>query len=350
MGKSFLQVLLESRTVPAVLKTRGHRDELRCTACAHRCVVQEGEAGVCGVRFNRGGELYAPFGYIARSYIRPVETNTIYHVIPGSKALTFGMFGCDLKCPYCQNWNISQALRDERDYERPKDTSAAMMIAQAVAAGCKVICAAFNEPLIAGEWVYHIFAQAKLYGLVTALITDGNTTTESLNYIRPVTDVYRVDLKTYSQEGYRMLGGNFAAVMDGIVTARELGYWIEIVTLVVPGFNDELAGLRKIARTVAAIDSSIPWHLNAFYPRYRMNNYPRTPARLLFAAAGSALAQGLKFVYVGNLNDELRELNHTRCPQCRKILIARENYNTTASCLNGSACPNCDYKIPGVWS
>jgi pyruvate formate lyase activating enzyme len=307
----------------------------------------DGNAGSCGVRFNRGGELRAPAGYVARRYVRPVEINTIFHVRPGANALTFGMFGCDLRCPYCQNWKLSQALREGLTDQHPIAVSARELIDYAIAQRCEVICAAYNEPLITAEWMCEIFAQAKARGLVTAVISDGNTTPETLEFIRPVTDVYRVDLKGFSSEQYRLLGGRITPVIEGIKIARRMGFWIEIVTLVVPMFNDELGGPRQLARQIAAIDPLIPWHLNAFYPRYQMQDrYPTPPATLLSAAA-TALAGGLKFVYVGNIWNPA--LSHTFCPNCRSPVVKRAGYVTKENDLMNGACPRCATPVPGIW-
>lgn len=348
MESKSLRARLEARTAASALHRLEPDGRVRCAACAHRCVLGVDETGICGVRFNRGGELRVPFGYVARQYVRSVETNTIYHVLPGAKSLTFGMYGCDLRCPYCQNWNVSQALREGLDNEIPTDISARDLVAGAIERGCRVICGAYNEPLIASEWVHEVFIEAKTRGLITGIVTDGNTTSETLEYMRPVTDVYRVDLKALSPEQYRILGGKPAPVFAGIREARRLGYWIELVTLVAPGFNDDPGDLRAIAREIAAIDPAIPWHLNAFFPRYKMRDRPRTPAMALFAAAGSAMARGMKYVYAGNL-PELREMSHTRCGSCRAILIERTNYSTTTNRIVNGACPDCGAAIPGIW-
>jgi pyruvate formate lyase activating enzyme len=322
---------------------------LRCTACAHRCLVAEGRAGACGVRFEQGGELRVPFGYVARHYVRSVETNTIFHVRPGAKSLTFGMFGCDLRCPYCQNWKVSQALREPGLTGEPIDISAADLVREAASAGCEVIASAYNEPMITAEWARAIFAEAKAQGLATALISDGNTTPEALAYMRPAADVFRVDLKGYSAEQYRALGGRLEPVLSGIREARRLGYWVEVVTLVVPGFNDDPAGLRKLGDELASIDPDIPWHINAFYPRYRMSDRPATDPAFLLNIAGTAYARGMRYVYVSNMADRLRELSHTRCPACHEVVIRRFNYATEEVRLREGACPACSSPIPGLW-
>ncbi len=321
---------------------------LRCTACAHRCVMSDGRTGACGVREGRDGQIFVPFGYVARRYVRAVETNTVYHVEPGSRSLTFGMYGCDLRCPYCHNWRVSQALREDVAGEAPFPITARALVDEALAAGCRVVCAAYNEPMIAAEWVRAVFEEAKASGLRTVVVSDGHTTPEALAYLRAVTDAYRVDLKGFAPEHYKALGGRLEPVLEAIVEARRLGYWVEVVTLVVPGFNDDLAGLRGLARKLAAIDTSMPWHLNAFQPRYKLAERPAMHPELLVSVAGSAYARGMNFVYVGNVTGTFSELEHTRCPKCHATVVERRNLATTKNLLLGAACPACGEVLPGL--
>jgi pyruvate formate lyase activating enzyme len=346
--RSLQERLLELTAPAALVQPEG--DGLRCAACAHRCRLSPGQAGVCGVRANVGGELRAPWGYIARRNVRAVETNTVFHVKPGAAALTFGMYGCDLRCPYCHNWQVSQALREPGIEESPTPITAAALVSEAVGRGCRVLCAAYNEPMLAAEWVAAVFAEARRAGLLTAVISDGHTTRQALSFLRPVTDVFRVDLKAGTAEAYRLVGARLQPVLDAIATARELGYWVEVVTLVAPGISDELADLRALAGLLGEIDPDIPWHLNGFVPRYRMKAEPATPSHLLIAAAGSAYARGLRFVYVGNAaGAAAAALNHTRCPECHAVLVERADYRTVKCHLAGAACPDCRTSIPGLW-
>jgi len=350
--RTALEETIATRTAPAAeeLSVADEKGVLRCLACAHRCAFDGDRTGACGVREARGGKMTAPFGYVARRYVRAVETNTVYHVEPGAKALTFGMYGCDLRCPYCHNWKLSQALREGLD-GAPVDTTASALVDEAVGAGCRVICAAYNEPMIAAEWVRAVFAEAKERGLRTMVVSDGNTTKEALAYLRPVTDVYRVDLKGFDAAQYKTLGGRFEPVLAAIAEARALGFWVEVVTLVVPGFNDDDAGLRTLMKKLLAIDPDLPWHLNAFQPRYKMKDRPAQSAALLVSVAGAAYARGMRFVYVGNVTSAFGELEHTRCPSCHTTVIERRNYETTKNTLApGGKCPSCDAPIPGLFT
>lgn len=240
----------------------------------------------------------APFGYVARKYVRDVELNTVFHVLPGAKALTFGMYGCDLRCGYCQNWQLSQALRDDLEGALVEVTATAL-VDETIEAGARVLCAAYNEPMIAAEWVVAVFTEAKARGLTTVIVSDANTTPEALAFVAPVTDVFRVDLKGWSPDQYRALGARPTPPLEAIVEARRLGMWVEVVTLVVPGFNDDPRGLRAIARHLASVDRDLPWHLNAFQPRYRMENLPPPSTAFLVEMAGVAYAETCETIVPG---------------------------------------------------
>lgn len=321
---------------------------LRCFACAHRCVIAEGSSGACGVRWNRAGSLRVPFGYVARRYVRAVETNTIFHLLPGAKALTFGMYGCDLRCPYCHNHRISQALREGEGDEQPFATTPEELVAEALGAGATVVCAAYNEPMISAEWVAAVFRAARERGLRTAVVSDGHSTPQALRYLRPFTDVFRVDLKAHTEAAYRRLGGRMQPVLDSIAQARELGYWVEVVTLIVPGLNQEAEAVAAIGARLREISPSIPWHLNGFVPRYRLARTEPASGMFLMMAAAAAYLAGSRFVYVGN-SPTCAELAHTRCPECHSVLIRRSNYETVGQALRDGACHQCAAPIPGVW-
>lgn len=339
--------MLDTRTAPSSL-VEEDGERLVCVACAHGCALRDGERGICGVRARSGGELRVPWGYVARKYVRPVEINTLYHVLPGSRSLTFGNFGCDLACSYCQNAYISQAVRDGRDAEQPIDITPEALVEEAAVSGCEVVCAAYNEPMVSVEWVRAIFERAKDRGLITAVITDGHSTAQAMGYLRPVLDVFRVDVKASGAAAYRSLGGDEAAVWSSIERARALGLWVEIVTLVVPGLNDDPQTLRTIAGRVAAVDPAIPWHVNGFVPRYRMRDAPATPRGALIDAAGIGYGAGLRFVYASNVTG-LAALGATRCPRCHDTLLERDDYQLKRRAMTGDHC-RCGEPIPGLWS
>lgn len=219
---------------------------------------------------------------------------------------------------------------------------------EAVAAGCSVVCAAYNEPMVSAEWTRDVFAAARGRGLLTALISDGHSTPEVVRYLRGVSDVLRVDFKAHDEASYRKLGGRLQPVLDTIALGRSLGYWVEVVTLVVPALNHDERLLARMGAMLREIDPAIPWHLNGFVPRYRMQQAPAASAALLMLAAGSAYVAGTHHVYVGNA-PAAAELAHTRCPACRALLIQRHDYETTDNRLVAGACPQCSTPIAGIW-
>jgi pyruvate formate lyase activating enzyme len=214
VGPSPLSRTASLRERLATLTVRGHlvreaeEGRLECVACAHRCRLPDGAAGLCGVRERRGPELRVPFGYVAAWRVMPIERNTIYHLRPGRPALTFGMLGCDLRCPWCSNASLSQALRDDSvDVPPIEPIAPERLVQRALDAGCAAVVSAFNEPMITAEWAYAVFAEARRHGLATAVVSDGNTTAEALAFLRPVTDVFRVDLKATEPAQHVVTGG-----------------------------------------------------------------------------------------------------------------------------------------------
>ncbi len=215
-------------------KLDGHR--VRCYACGHRCVIGDGARGICQVRYNRGGKLYVPSGYVAALQCDPTEKKPFYHILPGSETLTFGMLGCDFHCGYCQNWITSQTLRDPHAGIEPTPVTAEQMVGLAKRYGAKLVGSSYNEPLITSEWAIEVFKLARQNGLRCVYISNGNATREALEYIRPYVDGYKIDLKTMSDQNYRKLGGVLQNVLDSIEMVNAMGFWNEVVTLVVPGF------------------------------------------------------------------------------------------------------------------
>ena len=207
-------------------------------ACGHACPIPDGAAGVCKVRFNRGGVLYVPFGYVGGVQCDPIEKKPFFHARPGALAFSFGMLGCDLHCSYCQNWVTSQALRDPQAVTLPRDSTPAALVAEATRLGARAIVSTYNEPLITSEWSVAIFKQARAAGLMTAFVSNGNATPRVLDYLRPWVDLYKVDLKSFDDRHYRQLGGRLEPVLATIRALHEMDIWLEIVTLLIPGFND----------------------------------------------------------------------------------------------------------------
>ncbi len=325
-------------------------DRVRCYACGHRCLILEGQRGVCQVRYNRDGKLWVPHGYVGALQCDPTEKKPFFHVLPGSQALTFGMLGCDYHCSYCQNWLTSQALRDPAAGLAPEELAAQDLVAAAARLGARVVASSYNEPLITSEWAVDIFKLAKPQGLRTAYISNGNGTREVLEYLRPWVDCYKIDLKSMSAKSYRQLGGKLENVLETVRTVHELGFWMEIVTLVVPGFNDSEEELREAARFLADVSPDIPWHVTAFHKDYRMTDPENTGPRTLLRAAELGRREGLRYVYAGNLPGMVGEYENTFCPNCRTLLVARRGYTILEyRVTREGGCPACGAKVPGVW-
>lgn len=348
-----LQQELQARTVeagPELVEGLGG-GKVRCVACGHRCVILDGLDGICRVRSNRGGRLQVPHGYVAGLAVDPIEKKPFFHVLPGSRAVSFGMLGCDLHCGYCQNWLTSQALRDPGALAGPRDMEPDAILDLAAEAGAPVIVSTYNEPLITAEWAMEIFRPASDRGILCGFVSNGNATPEVLRYLRPSTDLFKVDLKGFRKESYRQLGGRLSTVLESIRLIHGAGFWLEVVTLLVPGFNDSQEELTGIARFLAGIDRDIPWHVTAFHADYRMQNRRDTSVADLERARAIGLDAGLQFVYAGNRPVRGGGAEDTACPACGRTLIRRSGFHVLENRLGEDGeCPSCRRKIPGVWS
>ena len=347
-----LQDQLDQRAKPGELwHTEDADGSVRCVACGHRCLVREGRRGICRVRFNRGGTLYVPSGYAAGVQVDPTEKKPFFHLLPGSDCLTFGMLGCDFHCGYCQNWLTSQALRDPGAGSLTTDVSAETLVHLGRQHGARVVASSYNEPLITAEWGMEVFRLARAAGLKTAFVSNGNATPEVLDYIRPWTDGYKIDFKAIQDRAYRSLGGVLQHVLDALRMVHERGFWMEVVTLVVPGFNDAADDLRRMADTLAAISPGIPWHVTAFHQDYKMTDPRNTSVEDLLRACQIGKDAGLRFVYAGNLPGRVGGWENTWCPDCGDLLIERFGYQIRRQLVTPAGhCPSCDARIPGVWS
>ena len=324
---------------------------IRCFACGHCCPIFDGQAGVCKVRFNRGGKLYVPWGYTAGTQCDPIEKKPFFHAYPGGLAYSFGMLGCDLHCAYCQNWVTSQALRDEEAVSPPMHADPAAMVREAVRDGATAIVSTYNEPLITSEWSVAVFKEARSAGLVTGFVSNGNGTPHVLDYLHPWLDLYKIDLKSFDDHQYRKLGGRLQPILDTIRSLHQSGIWVEIVTLLVPGFNDSPDELRRLVEFVASVSPFIPWHATAFHQDYKMTDPRDTRAEDLLRAAAMGRDAGLHYVYAGNLPGQVGGLEDTHCHGCGQLLVGRFGYRITDYCLTPEgACPACGVSIPGRWA
>ena len=350
---SSLAQILGDRTVEAApeLVEAISRDRLRCYACGHECPIPEGAAGVCKVRFNRGGKLHVPWGYVGGIQCDPIEKKPFFHAHPGALAYSFGMLGCDLHCGYCQNWVTSQALRDPRAVSPPLEISPGALVRDAIEQGAKVVVSTYNEPLITSEWAVAVFKEAKAAGLITGFVSNGNATPQVLEFLRPWIDLYKVDLKSFSDRHYHELGGRIGPILDSIRRIHAMGFWLEIVTLLIPGFNDSDDELRQLTEFIANVSVDIPWHVTAFHADYKMDDQRDTTPEDLLRAAAVGRQAGLRHVYAGNLPGMVGNFEDTHCPHCQEPLISRYGYFIRDYQVTPDGrCPRCSTPIPGRWA
>jgi len=348
-GESLSEVL-DRMTVRGELWSPEQNGKVRCFACGHRCLVLPGKRGICKVRFNDDGVLKVPYGYVAALQNDPIEKKPFYHFLPGTNALTFGMLGCDLHCAYCQNWLTSQALRDVRSGTPPARISAQRIVDLAVEHGARIVASSYNEPLITAEWAVAVFRKARAAGLKTAFISNGNATPEVLDFIRPFTDAYKIDLKTFNDRNYRFLGMPLKNVLNGIEMVFERGFWLEIVTLIVPGWNDSASEIGAAARFLRDLSPDIPWHFTAFHKDYKMWDPEDAEPGHLIRAAEIARDAGMRFVYCGNLPGMVGNYENTFCPQCLSVLVERRGFTVLRNLVTGDGrCPVCSTTIPGIF-
>lgn len=340
---------LAKMTRPMALCQSLDEDRVRCLACAHRCLIPPGKTGICKVRFNEGGVLKGPWGYVAGLANEPIEKKPFFHVMPGSHTLSFGMLGCDFHCEFCQNWLTTQTLRDPESIAPYRPILPDELIRLAHTQGAASIMSTYNEPNITTEWALDIFRKAKQSGLFTGFVSNGYNSDEAITALTPWLDAYKVDLKTFEDKKYRQLGATLNGVLDGLSRVWAHGLWLEVVTLVVPGFNDDPGEIKAMAQFIAKLSPDIPWHLTAFHPEYRMQDRGPTPPSTLLNAYDIAKKEGLHYVYTGNAPGRLGHTESTYCPQCETLLVERSGFQVRANHLQEGACPKCKTAIPGRW-
>lgn len=345
-----LKDILSKHTKKGELYAEMEKQWVECFACGHRCKIPPGKDGICRVRFNHNGTLMVPFGYAAGIALDPVEKKPFYHAYPGEKALSFGMLGCDYHCSFCQNWITSQALRDPVAGSEPEIVTSQNVVDLAIKYNAKIVTSTYNEPLITSEWAVEIFKLAKPAGLVTSYVSNGNGTREVLDYLEPYLDLFKIDLKGFRQKQYARLGGVLQNVLDTIQSAYNRGFWVEIVTLVVPGFNDSHEELKDIASFIKSVSVDIPWHVTGFHGDYRMTEPHSTPPSTLHRAAEIGYQEGLHYVYAGNRPGEVKNYENTFCPSCGKTLVERKGFGVLSNKIEDGKCYSCRAEIAGRWN
>lgn len=325
---------------------------IECDACLHHCKLYEGDYGICGVRKVENGVLILlTYGIAAAVNVDPIEKKPMFHFLPGTSVFSFGTVGCNFSCTFCQNADISQYPKEYHNHIIGQPLSPEDAVALALQHGCKSIAYTYNEPVVFFEYTYDTARLAHAAGLKNIYVTSGYETHKAIDTIEPYLDGMNIDIKAYSQSFYKdICGVSLKPVLDTIEYAHKKGIWIETTTLLIPGLNDSDEEIRKIAAFQASIDPSMPWHISAFHPTYKMTDRPRTPESTLRRAYEIGTEAGLKYIYVGNIDDRSRE--STYCPTCHKLLIERHGHigqYVTNSLKHGNLCPYCATSIDGIW-
>lgn len=326
---------------------KADENKVRCFLCAHRCLIADSKTGACGVRKNEGGVLYSlVWGRSISANVDPIEKKPLFHFLPGSSSFSIATVGCNFKCAFCQNSDISQYPQDTGSITGDELLPEAVVSA-ALRSGCKSISYTYTEPTIYLEYALDTAVLAKNRGLFNNMITNGYTTPEVIaSDLKGTIHAANIDLKAFTENFYRKLcSARLAPVLDAIQTYHDNGIWIEITTLLIPGENDSDEEMRDIASFISSISPDIPWHISRYYPRYKYDSAPPTPIKTIERAREIGLSEGLNFVYSGNVMGHVGE--NTYCPNCKKLIIARKGYFIERIAMKGQACEYCSHIIPG---
>lgn len=319
---------------------------ISCRLCAHRCRIQSGARGICGVRENRDGVLYSRvYGKVVAGNVDPIEKKPLFHFYPGSTSFSIATAGCNFRCDFCQNHSLSQSPRESEKI--PGQTvSPEEIVRYALQSGARSISYTYTEPTVYFEYALDTARLAHEKGLKNVFVTNGFMTVEALDTIAPVLDGANVDLKSFRDDFYKTwCGGRLAPVLEALRRMKELGVWVEVTTLLIPGLNDSEAELAELAGFVAGLGRDTPWHVSRFHPLYRMGDRPVTPAASIHRAVRIGKETGLPFVYSGNLPGD--EGEHTYCAACGTRLIRRLGFVVQENALNQGRCSRCGAVVAG---
>jgi pyruvate formate lyase activating enzyme len=337
-----------------VVPDGGAEGAVRCNLCAHRCLIREGRKGICLVRENVNGELFSlVYGRVISANVDPVEKKPLFHFYPGSGAFSIATVGCNYRCQWCQNWQISQAARDEHLVLGSQQAPPQELVAMARRAGCHSIAYTYTEPTIFFEYAYDTAKLAHAAGIANIFVTNGYMTAETLEIIQPYLDAANVDLKAFRDETYRkLIGARLQPVLDSVVRMKESGVWVEVTTLVITDLNDSDEELSQIAAFIHdELGPDTPWHVSRYHPTYKYDA-PPTPIERLARAWEIGRETGLHYVFVGNVPGRMLprgvEGESTYCHNCTARLIARSGYSIRQNRVHDGACPECGAPVAGV--
>ena len=333
----------------AYLYEKLEQKKVKCHLCNHGCVIKENGKGICGVRENKDGILYSlVYDKVIAAHLDPIEKKPLFHFLPGTTSFSIATVGCNFRCRFCQNYEISQMPHDYKKIVGeliPPDA----IVAYAIKNGAKSISYTYTEPTVYFELCLDTSRIATEKGLKNVFVTNGYMTDKCLKEIYPDLHAANVDLKSFKNQFYKDLcGARLEPVLKTIETMKSMNIWVEVTTLIIPGYNDSEAELKEIAKFLVSLDSHIPWHVTRFYPTYKLTTPSPTPVETLRKAREIGLSQGLKYVYTGNIPGDKGE--NTYCPNCNKILIERHGFYIHRFELKNGMCPHCNTEIKGIWN
>ena len=333
--------------IEARLYSKAEKNSVKCSLCSFRCHIRDGNRGICGVRENKGGTLFThTWGRLVAENIDPIEKKPLFHFQPASRSYSIATAGCNFRCLHCQNSEISQMPREGGEIAGSEVTPEEIA-AEAYETGCSSVSYTYTEPTIFFEYAYDTAVLAKGKGLKNIFVTNGYMTSECLSALDGLLDAANVDIKAFSESFYKKVcGATLAPVLESVETMRRMGVWVEITTLIIPGMNDSEGELRALAKWLYRTDKTMPWHLSAFHPAYKMTDIEPTPASTLEMARQIGLEEGLRYVYTGNIPGIKGE--STYCWNCHSMLIERRGFIVKKNLIVDSDCPSCGSKIDGV--
>ena len=335
-------------TVEARFYQKLQNRKIKCKLCPRECTVGDKERGYCGVRENRGGIYYTlVHSRVCTAHVDPVEKKPFFHYLPGSMAFSVATAGCNVNCKFCQNWEISQSRPEQipADYAPPQRVAALAKQYE-----CPTIAYTYSEPVVFAEFLMDTADAGHAAGIRSIVVSNGYMHEEALRAAYGKMDAVKIDLKAFTESYYRdVVTGQLKPVLETLVTLKKMGKWTEIVYLVLPGMNDGDAELRGLAQWIKAnLGEDVPLHFTQFHPQYLLKNLPITPVPTLERAKAIADAEGLRYVYIGNVPGHPAQ--NTYCPKCRKLLVERVGFTASRMLIRKNGCPFCRHPIPGVWS
>ena len=334
-------------TVEAKFYQKLPNKKIKCKLCPRECTVGDRERGYCGVRENRAGTYYSlVHSRVCTSHVDPIEKKPLFHYLPGTVAFSLATAGCNVNCKFCQNWDISQS--------RPEQVPADYMPPRRVADlarqyDCPTIAYTYSEPVVFSEFLMDAADAGHAAGIRSIVVSNGYMQEEALKAAYGKMDAVKIDLKSFTESYYRdVVTGQLKPVLDSLVTLRKMDKWTEIVYLVVPTLNDDDAEFLGLARWIKTnLGPDVPLHFTQFHPEYLLKNLPITPVSTLEQAKSIADAEGLHYVYIGNV--PRHPAQNTYCPKCRKMVVERVGFTASQMLIRNNSCPFCQHPIPGIW-